>query len=58
MPIACPDHKGAPKYRFTKEHRRLAICPGGDVIENIKFKKDKKTGKLVKAAKKTGSLGK
>jgi len=58
MPISCPGGKD-PKFRFTKkDHRRLAICPGGKVIENVKFKKDKKTGKLVKAAKQAKSLGK
>ena len=56
MPIACPD-KSSPKFRFTKEHRRLAICPGGKVIENTEFKKNKE-GKLVKAAKKAKTLDK
>jgi hypothetical protein len=47
MPINCPN-KEKPRYRFTKEGRRLAFC-GDKVIENIKFKKNKK-GVLKKMA--------
>lgn len=54
MPINCPQKGQTPRYRFTKEGRRLAFC-GNQVMENVKFKKVK--GKLKKAAE-GRSLGK